>query len=373
MKLVDDDGKDVERGRGRRDRHPRRERDEGLLGPRRGDRGGHPGRLVPLRRHGQAGRGRLLLHRRPQEGPDHPRRLQRLPARGRGGALRARGGRRGRRHRHPGRRASARRSAPPSRSRTAATPTRRSCRPSPRSGWPPTSTPAAVWIVDELPKGPTGKILRREVSAPRRPSHERRHQGRGPACTRSTTTRAPTPPRRSTCCSATPTRSPIRRFLPGMSGVRFTANLARRPARVAGRTLGLAAELAKVGVGRSELEPHEKDRRFAEEALGQEPAVQAHPAGLPRDGGRHARPGRRRRARLGRRAADGLHRRQPRRGVRAEQQPVPEPQGAQAGDRHRRRQPGRGRSPLRPRLRDRSAGARRWSSRTPSRSARTSR
>ena len=26
--------------------------------------------------------------------------------------------------------------------------------------------PRTVWIVDELPKGPTGKILRREVSAP---------------------------------------------------------------------------------------------------------------------------------------------------------------------------------------------------------------
>ena len=43
--------------------------------------------------------------------------------------------------------------------------------------------------------------------------------------------------------------SPIRRFLPGMSGVRFTANLAKRPQRVAGRTLGLAAELAKIGGG----------------------------------------------------------------------------------------------------------------------------
>ena len=26
--------------------------------------------------------------------------------------------------------------------------------------------PRKVWIVDELPKGPTGKILRREVKAP---------------------------------------------------------------------------------------------------------------------------------------------------------------------------------------------------------------
>ena len=42
---------------------------------------------------------------------------------------------------------------------------------------------------------------------------------------------ATTSPRRSTCCWATPTSSPLRRFLPGMSGVRFTAALARRPQR----------------------------------------------------------------------------------------------------------------------------------------------
>ena len=42
MKLVDDDGKDVARRRGRRDRHQGRERHEGLLGPRGRDRGGHP-------------------------------------------------------------------------------------------------------------------------------------------------------------------------------------------------------------------------------------------------------------------------------------------------------------------------------------------
>ena len=47
------------------------------------------------------GRGRLLLHRRPQEGDDHPRRLQRLPARDRGSALRASRSARGRRDRRP--------------------------------------------------------------------------------------------------------------------------------------------------------------------------------------------------------------------------------------------------------------------------------
>ena len=83
---------------------------------RRGDR---RRRLVPHRRHRQRRRGRLLLHRRPQEGARHPRRLQRLPARDRGGPLRAPDGARGRRHRRSRTPSSARRSPPPSRSRTA--------------------------------------------------------------------------------------------------------------------------------------------------------------------------------------------------------------------------------------------------------------
>ncbi len=61
------------------------------------------------------------------------------------------------------------------------------------------------------------------------------------------------------------TGSPLRRFLPGMSGVRFSARLARHPGRVAARGGHLAAELTRISVGRSKLAPHEKDRRFAEE------------------------------------------------------------------------------------------------------------
>ncbi len=68
------------------------------------------------------------------------------------------------------------------------------------------------------------------------------------------------------------TSSPLRRFLPGMSGVRFTAALARRPKRVAGRALGLTGELAKIAVGRSDIAPDEKDRRFSEEAWAKNPA-----------------------------------------------------------------------------------------------------
>jgi len=69
------------------------------------------------------------------------------------------------------------------------------------------------------------------------------------------------------------TRSPLRRFVPGMSGVRFTANLARRPGRVVRRGAGLVGELARVGVGRSDLEAHEKDRRFAEEGWTKNPLL----------------------------------------------------------------------------------------------------
>ncbi len=70
-------------------------------------------------------------------------------------------------------------------------------------------------------------------------------------------------------------RSPVRRFLPGMSGVRLTAGLVRHPRRVAGRTGHLAAELARVGTGRSALAPHEKDRRFTEEGWTKNPFLRA--------------------------------------------------------------------------------------------------
>jgi len=67
------------------------------------------------------------------------------------------------------------------------------------------------------------------------------------------------------------TRNPLRRFVPGMSGVRFTTGLARHPVRVAGRGKNLATELAKIGLGRSDVAPHERDRRFTEEAWSRNP------------------------------------------------------------------------------------------------------
>ena len=94
--------------------------------------------------------------------------------------------------------------------------------------------PRAVWIVDELPKGPTGKILRREVSAPEEAEQVSAATKAEEAESASTTrTRTAT----AAACSASAARPAAQRRRPqpaaavpaGMSGVRFTANLARRP------------------------------------------------------------------------------------------------------------------------------------------------
>ena len=51
MRVVDDDGREVAAGRGRRNRHPRPQRDEGLLEPPGGHRGDDRRRLAAHRRH----------------------------------------------------------------------------------------------------------------------------------------------------------------------------------------------------------------------------------------------------------------------------------------------------------------------------------
>lgn len=65
----------------------------------------------------------------------------------------------------------------------------------------------------------------------------------------------------------------FRRFVPGWSGVRFATHLAHRPQRVADRGRHLLVELARIAAGRSEVAPHEKDRRFADVAWEHNPLL----------------------------------------------------------------------------------------------------
>src|SRR6266851_10122662 len=56
----------------------------------------------------------------------------------------------------------------------------------------------------------------------------------------------------------------LRRVNPGGSGLRLAAALAGRPGLVAGRGRQLLGELARIAVGRSQVQPSRRDRRFAD-------------------------------------------------------------------------------------------------------------
>ena len=60
--------------------------------------------------------------------------------------------------------------------------------------------------------------------------------------------------------------SPLRRFNPGMSGIRLGARLATRPRTVGRRAAATTRELGKVAAGLSAVAPAPKDRRFTEPA-----------------------------------------------------------------------------------------------------------
>jgi polyhydroxyalkanoate synthase subunit PhaC len=76
-------------------------------------------------------------------------------------------------------------------------------------------------------------------------------------------------------------QGPLRRLVPPAGTVlRFGAALARQPGTVARRGGELAQELGRITVGKSELAPGKKDRRFADPAWTGNPllrrAMQAH-------------------------------------------------------------------------------------------------
>jgi polyhydroxyalkanoate synthase subunit PhaC len=68
------------------------------------------------------------------------------------------------------------------------------------------------------------------------------------------------------------TRGPLRRLLPGRAAAKLAARLTMRPDAIVTRGAQLTAELAKVGLGRSEVAPAKGDRRFKDEAWRSNPA-----------------------------------------------------------------------------------------------------
>ena len=180
-------------------------------------------------------------------------------------------------------------------------------------------------------------------------------------CTRADETVGQPPtswPRRSTCCWPTRRSSPLRRFVPGMSGVRFTAGLARRPA--ARRRARARADRRAGQDRRRPLRASSRTRRTAASPRRAGPRTRCSgaPCRATSRCGEAAR-GLVADAELG--WGDGQ-----RMGFIVDNlveasapsnNPFLNPKVLKRIDRHRRRQPGRGRPPLRPRLRQRPAGA----------------
>jgi polyhydroxyalkanoate synthase len=61
--------------------------------------------------------------------------------------------------------------------------------------------------------------------------------------------------------------------MPATSRFRFAAGLARRPSVVAGRGQALATEMARVALGKSQVAPNTRDKRFADPAWSDNPAL----------------------------------------------------------------------------------------------------
>ncbi|MEA2459702.1 MAG: poly[(R)-3-hydroxyalkanoate] polymerase subunit PhaC, partial [Thermoleophilaceae bacterium] len=60
--------------------------------------------------------------------------------------------------------------------------------------------------------------------------------------------------------------TPARRLLPGRAVAKVGARLALRPDKLARGGLGLSAELARIAIGRSDVEPPKGDRRWKDPA-----------------------------------------------------------------------------------------------------------
>ena len=164
VRVVDADGNDVPRRRGRRALDPGPERREGLLGHARGDRADLRRRLVEERRPRPRRRRGLRLHRRPRQGHGDPRRRERVLRRGRGRAVRASRRRRRRRSSACRTRCSARRSARSSCRAGLDGHRRRRCARTSRARLAAFKVPAHVYFRDEpLPRNPAGKVLKREL------------------------------------------------------------------------------------------------------------------------------------------------------------------------------------------------------------------
>ena len=81
---------------------------------------------------------------------------------------------------------------------------------------------------------------------------------------------------------------PVRRMMPGRATIKLAAKLAVRPDKVARRGAGLAAELTKIAVGRSDVEVPAKGPPLQGRRVDAEPRLPPHRPELPGDRSRRS-------------------------------------------------------------------------------------
>ena len=170
--------------------------------------------------------------------------------------------------------------------------------------------PRHVWIVDALPKGPTGKILKREIVVPASQPRLLDDASTSPVGHhRRRPTSWPTRRRRWTRCWSHAALGPARRFVPDMSTAKFAvrARCAAR-ARTARRLGGLAArDWAGSPPARRRSRRRTRDRRFTDAAWTENPLLRRLVQAYLASGQTADAAGRRRRPRLaGRRSGCGF-------------------------------------------------------------------
>ena len=195
--------------------------------------------------------------------------------------------------------------------------------------------PRHVWLVDELPKGPTGKILRREVQPAARTWRDGATAEAGRPI-RPRPERAEAAERGRGALDLLLSDAALRRAAPVPAGhVRAAASaagLARRP-RLVGRRGGAADRGVRPGsrpAGRRSR-PDRRDRRFADPAWTANPLLKRVMQAYLAAGRTAERAARRRRAGLAGQRADEVPADEPGRRGRAEQQPADQPGRLEGG------------------------------------------
>ena len=129
--------------------------------------------------------------------------------------------------------------------------------------------PRLVWLVDALPKGPTGKLLKREITIPTtesRPIAMARSSGQTTGPGRAGRTAGPTAEQRDQAV-----RQPDDARTP--PGAHFGVNLAKQPGAVADRISALTRELGAIAAGKSTVPRRGPTSASADPAWEQNPLL----------------------------------------------------------------------------------------------------